>query len=372
MEVLTISLMDLVHIFLICSLAAEPNETFQLVETERIPGILRTVSNQSKQNFEKIRSWQGELEASRFFIDKGEQAKETFKTMTDAVGSCPSEVVEITISKITFKCDLEKGLFYSKVARQEPTRYINPADNRDLGTKSRVRSSSIIVNKDYQIHTEPVRYREGKVIESKAIIDKAIIDTDGLSCKGAQPAYLPKYLFDIDSQAWNIYHSIAETMEKEGEYGVDGLVMRVEQCTLPGDLLYRIHRPYRLNALGIKNIWMVQTFSANAGYNIISCKMITADGGKLIQQESVEYENINDVYVPIRSTKENYNPRDFTLQSTEEKVFRNVRINEDIPAETFTYKSLGLADGDKIEDRITNREFIYRKGELAEVTKDEQ
>lgn len=371
MKVLVIKLsMNIVQIFLTCSLAAGQSETFQVVEPEKIPGILRTISNQSKQNFEKIYSWQGELEASRYFIDKGEQAKETFKTMTDAVGPCPSEVAEFTTSKTIFKCDLEKGLFYSKVAREEPTRYINPADSRDLGTKSTTRRSSNIVNNEYRISTEPVRLRKGEVIERKAIKEK--IDADCPSCKGSQPAYLPKYLFDINSQAWNAYPSIAETIEKEGEYVVDELTLKVEQRTLAGDLQYRIHSPYRLNSFGIKNFWKVQTFSTNADYNMISLKMVTADGGKLIQQESIEYQNINDVYVPIRSTKDSYDPRDFTLQSTEEKVFRNVRINEAISAETFTYKNLGLEDGDKIEDRIINKEFIYQKGELVEVTKDDQ
>jgi hypothetical protein len=371
MKVLAIKLsMNIVQIFLMCSLAAGQSETFQVVEPEKIPGILRTISNQSKQNFEKINTWQGELETSRSFIAKGEQAKETFKTMTNAVGPCPSEVVELTTSRIIFKCDLEKGLFYSKSAREEPSRYFDPADNRDLGTKSTTRSSSHIVNNEFRIRTEPVRYRKGKVIERKAIKEKT--DADGPSCKGSQPAYLPKYLFDIDYQAWNTYPSIAETIEKEGVYTVDELPLKAEQRTLAGDLQYRIHRPYRLNSFGIKNFWMVQTFSTQAGYNMISWKMVTADGGKLMQQGSIEYQKINDVYVPIRSTKESYDPRDFTLKSTEETVFRNVRINEAIPAEIFTYKNLGLEDGEKIEDRIINKEFIYQKGELAEVTKDDQ
>jgi len=371
LKILAIKLsVNIVQIFLTCSLAAGQSEDFQLVELEKIPGILRTISNQSKQNFEKISSWQGELEFSGCFIDKGEQAKKTFETMTDAAGPCPSEVAEFTTTKIIFKCDLKKGLFYSKSAREEPSRYFDPADNRDLGTKSTASSSSHIVNNEFRISTEPVRLWKGKVIERKAIKEKT--DVDGSSCKESQPAYLPEYLFDVDYQAWNTYPSIAETIEKKGEYAVDEFTLKVEQRTLAGDLQYRIHRPYRLNSFGIKNFWMVQTFSTQAGYNMISWKMITADGGKLMQQESIEYQNINDVYVPIRSTKNSYDYRDFTLRSTIEGVFRNVRINEAISAETFTYKNLGLEDGDIIEDRIINKKFIYQKGELAETTKDDQ
>jgi hypothetical protein len=357
---------SIVLVLLVSSLALA-EEAFRPVEPEKIPGILMTISNQTKANFEKIHTWQGELETSSYFIDKGKQAKETFETMTDAAGPCPNEVVELTGSKIIFKCDLDKGLSHSKRSREKPTRYFDPADNRDLGTKSTTTCSSHIMTNEYQISSNPNAWMNGKIIERKAIKEKS--DKDCSSGQGLQPAYLPRYLFDIDSQVWHIYPHIAETMEEKGEYLVDGLAPKVEQRTVSGDVQYRVYNPYRINSFGIDNFWKIHTFSANSGYNIISLKMITAKDGKLMQQENIEYQKINGVYVPVRRTEDSYDFRDFNLRSHTETAFKNVRINEDIPAETFTYKNLGLKDGDKFIDKILDKEYTYQDQNLIEVTK---
>ncbi|MFA5239261.1 MAG: hypothetical protein WC476_06085 [Phycisphaerae bacterium] len=140
-DLLTKLKVSIVLILLVCSLASA-EEDFREVEHEKIPDVLRTISEQSKQNFEKIHTWQGELQSTRYIIDKEKQAKETFEIMTDAVGSAPNEVAEVTSSSIIFRCDLQNGLSYSKVSREAPTLYFDPANGRDLGTKSSTRCES--------------------------------------------------------------------------------------------------------------------------------------------------------------------------------------------------------------------------------------
>ncbi|MFA5239627.1 MAG: hypothetical protein WC476_07990 [Phycisphaerae bacterium] len=366
--------LNLAFILFVCSLALA-EEDFKAVEAEKIPEILRTISEQSKQNFEKIHTWQGELESSRRFIDKGEQAKKTFEIMTDAVGSTPNEVAEFTSSRIIFKCDLDKGISYSKRSREEPTRYFDTTDGRDLGTKSTVSCSSQIVNNEYQISTRPVRLNMNEeIIKREAVKEK--IDGDKApceTCEGLQSAYLPTYVFDIRNQVWHLYPIIAGKIEEKGEYIFDGLTPKVEQRTVSGDLQYRVHMPLRLNSFGIKYLWRIKTFSANTGYNMISLEMITADGGKLMQQENIEYQKINDVYVPVKRMKNTYDySRDFSLRSQEEQVFKNVRINEPIPDETFTYKNLGLKDGDTFVDKIEDKEYKYKEAKLVEIEKKDE
>jgi hypothetical protein len=357
-------------ILLACSLAIGQSETFQAVEPERIPGILRTISNQSKQNFERIHTWQGELEASRYFIDKGEQAKETFETLTDAVGPSPNEIAELTSSRIIFRCDLDKGLFYSRVCREEPSRYFDAVDGRDLGTKSITDWSRYIVTGEYRFSSTPSVWMKGEVIQRKAIKQK--VKKDDLLYDAPyvvhQPAYLPRYLFDLQFPAWERYSYLAGIIEEKGEHVVDGLTLRVEQRTLSGDVQYRIHEPFRMNVFDINNIWQVKIFSANASYNMISWEMTSADG-KLMHKKGLEYQKVNGVYVPIRDTEDTFDYRDFSLRHHEEGVFKNVRINEPIPAETFTYKNLGLKDGDKFIDKTTGKDFEYKNGELVELAK---
>ncbi|MFA5240521.1 MAG: hypothetical protein WC476_12560 [Phycisphaerae bacterium] len=356
---------NFVLILMMFSLALA-EEDFKPVEPEKIPGILRTISEQSKQNFEKIHTWQGELEVLRHSIDKGENAKKTFETLTDAVSPRPDKIDELTSSRIIFKCDLEKGLSYSKVSREAPTLYFDPADGRDLGTKSVSRCESRIMTNGYRLSAEPIARKKGDVVERRATKEK--IDDDYSSLR-VQPVYLPTYIFDVRSQVWHIYPRIAEIIEKEGKYEVDGLAPKVEQKTVSGDLQYRVQIPFRLNSFGINNVWVTKIFSANAVYNMISSERITADGEKLIQQKSVEYQKIKSICVPIGHIEDTYDFQDFTLQSHEERIFNNVRINEPISAETFTYKNLGLEDGDTFVDKIKDKEYKYKEAKLVEIEK---
>jgi len=331
-------------ILLACSLAIGQSETFQVVESEKIPDILRTISNQSKQNFEKIHTWQGEIYLS------------------------PNEVADVNSSRIIFKCDLDKELSYSKVRRKTLMHYCD-LTGKVLETKSGISLSSHIATNEYRISVEPSTSWKGEVIERKAIKEK--IDGDEPpceNCKGLQPAYLPRYIFDIESPVWVRYPRLVEIIEEKGEHIVDGLTLRVEQRTLSGDVQYRVHEPFSMNVFDINNVWVVKTFSANASYNMISSKMTSAEG-QLMQQKSLEYQKVDGVYVPIRGTEDTFDYRDFSLRVHKEQVFKNVRINGVIPAETFTYKNLGLKDGDKFIDKIQDKEYTYQDGKLVEEAK---
>ncbi|MDD5063665.1 MAG: hypothetical protein PHQ35_02750 [Phycisphaerae bacterium] len=335
---------------------------FKTVDSNKIPRILSMLASTTQANFEKIHTWQGELDCSRYYVFKGDIAKETFETSTDANGSCPNEVAEITENRIVFKCDLDKGLWHVKRSREAPSRYIDPATNKDLGTKSLPSSSSEITTKEYQYNAQPDAYnRNDEVARRKAVKTKI----DGSLYQGRQPNYLPRYIFDIDSQAWNGYPKDANIIEEKGKYVISGLEMKAEQRILSGDLQYRIYEPFETNAFNIKKGWFINTFSEKAGFNIIDREMMTADG-KLMLRKSTEYQKVNGVYVPIRYTKDRYDfNSDFSLREHEEGVFKNIFINDTILEETFTYKNLGLQNGDKFIDEIAGKECKYQDANLV-------
>ncbi|MFA5659236.1 MAG: hypothetical protein WC900_08120 [Oscillospiraceae bacterium] len=353
-----------VLIFSACCFATEQDEKFQAVETERIPGILRNISKQTNENFEQIKTRQGELFYSTYFVHKGTLTKRVFERETDANGPCPDKVAQITESRIISNCDLDKELLYVKRSRETPSRYIDPATNKDLGTKSLPSSSSEIITNEYRYVAQPSGYLNDKVAQRKAV--KTKIDQPSYA-GGRQPDYLPRYIFDIDSQVWWRYPDYANIIEEKGEYVFMGLAMKAEQRTLSGDLQYRVYEPFYMNAFNIKG-WLINTFSEKAGYNIIDSKRITEDG-KLMARESTEYQKINGVYVPIKSTEKQFDyTGDFSLQSQQEETFKNVRINEPIPEGTFTAENLGLQEGDEFIDKVEDKEFKYRNDKLVEIS----
>jgi hypothetical protein len=360
-----LSLNTIVVIFL-CGLAMGQTETFQPVAPEKIAEILNTISTRVHQNFLQIDSWEGDAEVSRYEICKGEQARDIFEKQTAALGDPPDRIAKLTQSTTTFRSDLRKGMFYSKPSRKIPSVYMDPADGRDLGTKSVPWYTISILTPDYYIQSTPNRIRDGHVVQRRAVKEK--VDKDCTSCQ--QPSVFdPRDLFDARSPVWLNYPHILERIRQKGEYVVDGHTLKVEQRIVPTGLEYRIHQPAKIGSDGENiNIWLIKTFSSNAAYNMIHSEM-TRVNGEPIRRHTFKYQLIEGIYVPSNTTEENFDFEDGSLIYQNTKVYKNIRLNHSIPEETFTYKNLGFENGDMLIDKINDKEHTYQDGNLVEVEK---
>jgi hypothetical protein len=349
---------------LLCGHAIGQTDTFRAVPPDKIPETLNTISTLVHQNFLQIDSWQGEIQVSRYVVYKGEKAKDIFQRNTDALGEPPNKIAKLALSTTTFDSDLAKGLLYAKVSSKNPSRYIDPADGRDLGTKSIPWYRISILTPEHHLESTPNRMRDGHVVQRRAVKKK--VDKDCPSC--APPCVFdPRDLFDARSPVWLKYPRILKRIREQGQYLVDGHAVKVEERTLPDDVQYRVHQPSRISLEG-GNIWLIKTFSSDAGYNMISWEL-TRVNGEPMHRRTLEYQSVQGIYVPSKAIYESFDPEDGSLQSREIQIYKNVRLNRAIPAETFTYKNLGLEDGDDFEDRILDKKYIYKQGELVEVPK---
>lgn len=358
----------MIVILLLCDFALGQNEEFQVVPTERIPEILNIISNRVHQNFLQIHSWEGEIHVSRYVVYKGENAKRIFESHTDALGDPPNRIAKFTESTTTFSSDLGKGLLYAKVSRKIPSRYMDTADGRDLGTKSIPWYRISILTPEYHLHSSPSIMRNGYTVKRKAVKEK--VDKD---CKvaGERPSVFdPRDLFDVRNPVWQQFPYIVEQIRESGEYIVDGYGLKVEQRILPNAVQYRVHQPAKTSLEG-GNIWLLKTFSTDAGYNMISSEVTSVNGG-LMHRQTLKYQSVQGVYIPSEATYENFDPNDGTLQYLKEQDFKNVRLNGVIPAETFSYKNLGLENGDEFVDKVLSKKYTYQDAALVEVKKNDK
>lgn len=351
-----------IAICLLCDFAMGETEAFQVVPAKRFPEILNTISKSVRDNFIRIHSWQGETEVSRYVVYKGKTAKDIFMRNTDGAGEAPNRVANIAGSKTMFSSDLNKALFYAKVSRETSSRYIDPANGRDLGTKSIPWWRISILTDKYCIHSSPSVRRKGKIIQRVTIKEK--VDEEGCtSCGGHPLPFDPRDLFDFRSPVWLQYPRILEHIRENGEYVADDkYALKVEQRELDGEVQYRVHEPVKIKLEG-GNIWFIKTFSSNAGYNMISWET-TRVNGELIRRRTLEYQSVQGIYVPSKATEENFDPEDGSLQYQKTRTFKNVCLNHSIPAKTFTYKNLDLENGDKFIDKSMNKEYDYHDGQL--------
>lgn len=355
----------MIVIFLLCDFAIGQMGAFQVVPPERIPEILNTISTRVHQNFVQIHSLEGEIQVSWYQVYKGERAKRIFESRTNAVGDSPNRIAELRESTTTFRSDFEKELLYAKVSRKTPSRYIDLADNRDLGTKSIPWWRISISTPEYHLHSSPNRMRGGRIVQRRAVKEK--VDQDCPSCARPPPVFDPRDLFDARTPVWLYYPRIVQRMEEKGKYVVDDkYALKVEQRELDGKVQYRVHDPAKVGPEG-DNIWVIKTFSAEAGYNMISSERTHADG-ELVRRQSLEYQSVQGVYIPSKATYESFDPEDGSLRYQKRRTFKSIHLNRVIPAETFTYANLALENGDEFVDKTLDKKYTYQDGELIPAT----
>jgi hypothetical protein len=348
-------------------LRADTRSEFQPVDPNRIPAILTIISNRAKGNYDQIQTWQGKLDIVSDYLYEGDRAKEVFTEEIKASGEPPKRLLEHRETNIEFSLDAENELlcakYYSDSAK--PLQYEDLETGRDLQAKVVLATRRAILTPEYQIDCIVDTTQDGVAKARKAV--KQARPKNSSRCVG-HPVYDPRDLFDPRSPVWLSYPRIVEHIKKKGKYVVDDrYALKVERRVVDGDVQYRVHRPARTSLEG-GNVWLVKTFSTDAGYNMISSEF-TRVNGELIDRRSMEYQSVQGIYVPSKVTEESFDPQDGSLQYQKTQTFKNVLLNHPIPAETFTYKNLGLEDGDDFEDRILDKKYVYKQGELVEVPK---
>ena len=348
-----LSLMIIAILFPLCDFANGQMGAFQVVSPERIPEILDEISTHVRQNFVQINTLEGEIQVSWYDVYKGEKAKRVFESNTDAVGDPPDRIARLRESTTTFSCDMKKELYYGKASGKMPLRHVDLADNRDLGTKVRSSSKISIVTPEYQLSSSPTRWRDGHVVQSRGVKEKV-----DLNC----PTGI-RHLFNEGPPEWLYYPRIVEIIKEEGNYVVDDeYSFKVEQRELEGKVQYRVYEPAKVGAEG-DNIWLIKTYSTDVGWNMISFEETYADGS-LIHRKGLEYQSVQGIYMLKKRTHENFDLDDGSLRRRKEQLFNNVRLNAVIPADTFTFKNLGLKNGDKFVDKIEDKEYIMQDQKL--------
>ena len=341
---------------------------FGPVDPNQIPQILNMISTQVRDNYERIKTWQGERDVVMDYIDEGSAAEKTFKTHTDGVGEIPN-IVKRRVECITqFAVDIERNFLYVSNYWEKPAQYTDLESGRDLGSKSAPDFKKSIVTPEYYIHCRPNTMSDGSIINRKAV-KEALPECP--TCDGPS-VFDPRELFGLPLQpVWVTFPRMIKVINERGEYSIDAYALKVEERKDGGITEYRIQKPGKLSLepgkLSSDNyLFKTRTFSSTKGFNVILEKMTHPDG-KLIYRSTLDYELINGVYLVSRTTRQTYNPRTGTLTYRKECTFKNQKVNKPIPEGTFTYKNLGLQDGDRFIDKVLDKEYVYQNGVLAEV-----
>ena len=338
---------------------------FRPVDSNRIPEILTMISTRTKSNYDKIKTWQGETDFTIETIYEGDRAERIFNTRTDGTGKTPNTVIWHIEGRRKFAVDLEKDFLYANVRRENPPYYTDFETGRDLGTKSMPSQKVSIVTPEYYINYGPHTMRDG-AITSRKFVKK--VREKGLTCTNLRPPVSdPRESFIPGRPIWESFPKTLQYISEHGEISVHGNPMKVEEHADGGITEYRIQIPGNVSPEDY--IFVTRIFSSAKGFNITSVEETMSDG-KLFHKKTWDYDLVNGVYVPSRTTEQIFERKNGRLSYESKHTFKNQIVNKPIPEETFTYKNLGLKDGDKFIDKIAGKEFSYQNGELIELAKE--
>ena len=342
------------------SVANNTATEFSAVSPNDIPDILTMISEKTHSNYERIKTWQGEIDATVDAICEGLAAKRILQNKRSCAGKNAEVVREHRRSKIEFVADCEQNFFYAKKYSQNPRQYIDVETGRILCVRSNPGYNISIGTPEYQINCRPDSKRGDSIATRKAI--KKAAERNCASC--SSDVFDPREFFLAIGPLWETFPRMIKIINEHGEYGIDGYTLKVEKRTQEDVMEYRIQIPGKVS-LG-QYLFITMVFSSEKGFNIISLETTRTDG-KLFQKKTWDYEMINGVYLLSRTTTQNFTGEYAKLSYDKERVFRNSRINQPIPEEAFTYKNLGLQNGDKFIDKILGKEYTYQDEELIPV-----
>jgi len=115
-------------------------------------------------------------------------------------------------------------------------------------------------------------------------------------------------------------------------------------------------------------VYIIITLDSSVELNMVR-REVTDKEGKTLQTYDIIYEKIGNIYVPKNIHFVIFSNPDLKIHFDSWITFTKSILNKPIPSETFNYKNLGLNDSDRFIDKILNKEYTYKGGELVEVAK---
>lgn len=334
---------------------------YKLVSYNKIAEILNMISDKVQNNYKLIRTWEGKVKSELSYIHEGKTAKKIFKSSTNNIGDPPRVIMKTAEVVTEFSLDAEKNSVFVHNYPDKQVKHKDLYTGRDLGTKGISGEARSILTKEYYITCKAEKRRDGITTSRKALKQSL---KDCTSCQ-SQPVFDPREDFGT-VQRKTLLH-ILEQIKKNGEWKVDDYNLKVEEYK-NGDIIdYKITIPGKITEGNI--VFTTMTFSGQKGFNI-TLFQVTDPNGRIFQNGTWDYELVEDIYLPKEITHKNYMRKDGGLSYSKKNFYEDSRINHSIAPEKFTYKNLGLKEGDAFVDEIENKKYTYQKdGNLKEIVK---
>jgi hypothetical protein len=351
------SLSVILTVIIICnpSIFAQAKEIdYKIIEPNKVPDILSILASTTQANFDKIKTWQGRISHTAIETTRGEKAAEYLSKFTKAEpNESTNEIQRLYNRTIEFKIDVEHNRFFSFSDRStEAYTYIDTEKGKSYLANRGPEEQLFLVTSEHEIEITPLGWR-GK--------DNAI--TSRIAMKrwsGATALTDPRDVFHIGYKTlWLTLSQLSQHLKMPN---IEKYNIVIKEMPTNNNITYRIEI-YRPNE---NYPFQVLVLSGEVGFN---CTYIENwyDKDSLMSKTTTEFVKLQGVFLPKKWEFSQYY-RDGGLMRQEINSIENQQINVPIPESTFSELTY-LHSGDRVRDRITNKDFEYENGKLVELVK---
>ena len=361
--------------------AADNNQECQWVPVDQnsFAEILTMINSRVEENYDRIKTWQGKVKVVTESVNEGNRKRSYEQILVDK--PLPSKIIDHVELTKEFAVDANKGLLYESVYPDAQRQITDTQTGRNLQLKELVQigigSGKYILTPNYQLHCRDIKNRDGVIVRHDVI--KQLRPPGELTCQGnLRPVFDPRETMrvfgDITGESFaplgGSFAKYLAFFDKEGGHSIGGYpTITVEECNV-GDV-----KKYRIALLGLSkdstgatvHFFYNLVCSNEEDFNVVSFT-ITDSNDRVLENKTWRYGLINGVHLPIQKNKLRFDYQTGNLTNQSTISFIDQKVNNPISDEVFTYKNLGLKNGDKFVDKIQNKEHTYQDGELIEVT----
>lgn len=339
--------------------------------------VLQMIADKSQANYATIKTWS----AAYRFQDK------TMQPVEGALSTALSKTAERDLDGVTllnnirgtieFEIDIAKESFYSRYVGERCV-FTDPKtgevladvdqqrDYLPVDEESRIdllNTLNAIKTPDQFISLEPdANYQGGRTAfresSEKGVPLRTVVDPRRLFGEGIPPWETARYLAKI--------LEMLSSDQPPKEKGLQELFnakpkVTIKQAKTDAGPIYWIHLEVRTLETGV--LRTDYRFDGRVGFNIVQSRTM-GTGGQVISDMEWSFINSDDVFVPKSLTIMMSNPKTGKLSYQRNLDFIRCKVNAPLHPDGFSYKRLGLKDGDRVNDRIKKAVYVLEGEEL--------
>ncbi len=142
--------------------------------------------------------------------------------------------------------------------------------------------------------------------------------------------------------------------------------LKLYACAGPSGVSYRLIQAFEAPAQGSHGpaLYMRAVFAADAGMNATSYSLaLDKAGERPARTVEWQWKSVAGVHVPAKVKESHYSEQSGKLTYYRDVELQDCAINEPLDPFQFTYRGLGLNDGELVMDNINRACYVIRNGE---------